>query len=231
MDCKVIGKTANLNSRTWIHGHTTDMLRTAAALTALVAWLALALQLVLITDTLAAEGRSFIFAVWRFLGFFTILTNGLVAIVTTMIAAGRITGLAGSRIRLVTVTAISLVGIVYSVALRDIWDPDGWQAIADHALHDATPPLFVLIWLLSAHGGLAWKESLWALAPPLGYCGYAITRGAADGWYAYWFFDPNSQSLTQIAASIAVLLTAFFAVALVFVAIDRRLASRLRGDD
>ena len=202
------------------------MTKPLAALTALTAWAALALQLVLIMQTMAADGHGFIFALWRFAGFFTILTNGLVAVVATAIALGATSGIAGPRMRLATVTAIALVGIVYSIALRAIWDPTGWQAVADHVLHDATPPLFVLVWLSGRHGELTWRESLWALVPPLVYCAYALARGAADGWYAYWFFNPTTQSPAQIATTVTMLLAAFLTVSLVFVAIDKWLASR-----
>ena len=79
-----------------------------------------------------------------------------------------------------TAVAIALVGLVYSLALRAVWNPTGWQAVADHALHDATPPLFLLAWALSSHGELAWRDALHAILPPFAYCLYAFVRGAAD---------------------------------------------------
>ena len=106
-------------------------------MTALVAWAALALQLAIITSSLTGAGASTAFSVWRFLGFFTVLTNLAVAIVASAMAWWPTSNLAGPRSRLMTATAILLVGIIYSVALRSVWDPQGWQAVADHALHDA----------------------------------------------------------------------------------------------
>src|SRR5215212_9515079 len=112
--------------------------RVIAAVAALVGWTGLALQLLLIARNLGPG-----LGLWRFVGFFTILTNIGAAAVATAIAAGRTYGLAGARGRLMAVTSILAVGIVYSVALRAMWNPTGLQKVADIALHDATP----LLWL------------------------------------------------------------------------------------
>lgn len=202
------------------------MARSVAAIAALVAWAALALQLVLIIQTMGADGVSVAGAIWRFVGFFTILANLGVAIVASAMAL-RVNGvLAGPRARLAAVTAIVFVGIVYSIALRSIWAPTGWQKIADHALHDATPILFLLAWILAPHGGLSRRDVLWAAAAPLAYCVYAFLRGAIDGWYAYWFLDPAALAPAQLAVSMILLLIAFLVLAGMFVLLDRRLARR-----
>lgn len=197
-----------------------------AALTALVAWCALGLQLVLIIQKMTGEGAGVFEAVWRYFGFFTILTNCAVAVVATAMVFRSNSVLANANVRLATATAIFIVGLVYSVALRAIWQPTGWQAVVDHGLHDATPVLFVLSWLFSEHGQLQWRSAAWAVAPAFVYFVYALVRGAADGWYAYWFLDPTSLSLTQMAANVVILILSFSAVALGFVLLDKWLDQR-----
>ena len=211
------------------HGHSTLMpLRVGLAiLTALVAWAALVLQLGLIVERMTAEGATAAQAVWRFLGFFTILTNAAVAVVASAMAVRPDGGLAGPRVRLATAAAILFVGIVYSVALRAIWQPTGWQAVADHALHDATPPLFLLTWLFAGHGALRWSDAFRAVFGPLAYCLYALARGALDGWYAYWFLNPAALGTARLAANMALLLAAFLIIALGLIALDRWLARRI----
>ena len=134
--------------------------------------------------------------------------------------------MAGARARMAVAVAITLVGIVYSVALRAIWEPTGWQAVADHALHDVTPPLFLITWLVSGHPGLAWRDAVWGIAGPMVYCFYALIRGSIDGWYAYWFLDPRKLSVGALTGNMVLLLLAFLAVAFGFVAIDRWLDRR-----
>ncbi|CAN7456059.1 Pr6Pr family membrane protein [Aminobacter sp. LjRoot7] len=200
--------------------------RSLAFITAIAAWAALGLQLVLLVGQMTADGASVIEAVWRFFGFFTIIMNLMAAVVASALALSPGSALAGSRSRLVTAAAIVFGGLVYSALLRAIWQPTGWQAVADHALHDATPVLFFLTWLAWDHGGLRWRDALWAAVPPLAYCGYAFARGAADGWYAYWFLNPEALNLKQLSASIVLLTAAFLVIAVTLVGIDRLLAGR-----
>lgn len=190
--------------------------RGIAAIAALVGWAGLSLQLALIVGNLGPA-----LGLWRFVGFFTILTNIGAALVATAIALGRRGPLAGARARLMAATSIALVGLVYSVALRALWHPTGLQKIVDVALHDATPLLFIATWILAPHSRLAWREIGWALLPAALYLAYALARGALDGWYAYWFLNPAEQSAGALAASVAVMLAAFAAVAAALVGVDR----------
>jgi hypothetical protein len=202
-------------------------LKTAAALlAALAAWSMLGLQLALTLQNMAAAGLAA--GLWRYLGFFTILTNLGVAVVASAMVVKP--SLAGPRVRLATAASILFVAVVYSLALRNVWHPTGWQAVADHGLHDATPLLFLVAWLLADHGALKWRDALWAMAPPLAYCLYAFARGAADGWYAYWFLDPHALSPLKLAGCIAVLSAAVLIIAFALTAVDRRLGRRGLGE-
>ncbi|MFG1301517.1 Pr6Pr family membrane protein [Xanthobacter sp. V3C-3] len=198
--------------------------RRVAAVTAAVAWIALALQLAIVVEKMTAEG--FPAAVWRFLGYFTVLTNLLVAVVATACAVRPEGRLAAGPARLTTVVSIVLVGIIYAALLRHVWNPAGWQLVADRMLHQATPLLFLGTWVLAGHGGLGLKDAGWALAPPLGYLAYALARGADDGWYAYWFLDPAKLGDGRFVLNTVLLAAVFGATALVFLGLDRLLAWR-----
>lgn len=200
------------------------VLKTFTVLTALVAWCALGLQLVLVIQKMTGEGASILQALWRFFGFFTILINGMVAVVATAMVIRPNSILANANARLATATSILMVGLIYSVALRAIWQPTGWQAVVDHALHDVTPVLFVLSWFLADHGRLQPRHAIWAMAPGFVYFVYALIRGAADGWYAYWFLNPASLPPAQMATNVGIFLLTFSVVALAFVRLDKWLA-------
>ena len=193
--------------------------RSIYIITAATAWSAVLLQLYLIIGKMTSEGATVLAAVWRFFGFFTILTNIAVALVATAMVFRNVNAVT----RLSTVSAIAFVGIVYSVALRAMWQPTGWQAVADHMLHDATPVLFVVVWLLSGHGTLRWRDAAWAIVAPVAYCIYALIRGAGDGWYAYWFLDPSKLDVMRLSGSIVALSVSFVILALVFIAIDKKM--------
>ena len=189
--------------------------RGLAALAAAIGWAGLALQLWLIIQAMGpADGA------WRFLAFFTILANIGAAMVATAVASDSRGALARPKAKFVAAASIALVGLVYSLWLRTTWDPQGLQKLADIALHDAVPVLFVGMWLAGLHEQLKWRDLGWALVPPLLYCTYALARGAVDGFYAYWFLNPATQTPAQIASSTGILLAAVGIIAAVLLLID-----------
>ena len=200
------------------HGKT---VRFVAGIAAVIGWLGLLLQLALILRNLGfAEG------LWRFLGFFTILTNLGAAAVASAIALGRSSRLGGPRARLMAATSILTVGIVYSLALRALWNPVGIQKVADIALHDFVPLGWLTLWFVGARTRYRWREIGWALLPPLLYFVYALARGAIDGWYAYWFLDPAEQSSAELMTSIAIMLAGLGAIAAALVGCARWLSRK-----
>ena len=195
-----------------------------AAVAAVVGWFGLVLQLILIVDNLGP-----VLGVWRYAGYFTILANIGSASVATAIALGRQGGLASARARLMALTSIVTVGIVYSLLLRSVWSPQGWQKVGDTTLHDVTPILFLLFWAAAPHGELKWSDLKWALVPPALYLAYALARGAVDGWYAYWFLDPNRQTMAELMLGIIGVLSIFAFIAAAGIFADKRLARRSRA--
>ena len=189
--------------------------RGMAGLAAIVGWAGLALQYWLIVKVMGLADGS-----WRFLAFFTILANIGAALVATAVATGSKGILARPKAKLLAATSIALVGLIYSLWLRTTWNPQGLQKLADHALHDAVPVLVLGMWLAGLHEQLKWRDILWAIVPPALYCIYALARGAADGFYAYWFLNPATQAPAEMLASMLALLAAMAVIAGVLVTID-----------
>jgi hypothetical protein len=198
--------------------------RAVAAISAVVGWAALALQYMLITRNIGLG-----LGTWRFLGFFTILSNIGVAIIATATALGREDILSGARARLMGLSAIVLVGLIYSLLLRHSWQPQGLQKLADTMLHDVTPILFVILWALMPHGALKWSDMKWALTPPALYVAYSMVRGAIDGWYPYYFLNPKLQTGAELGVSIFGTLAVFAIIAGSAIALDLRLRWRVQA--
>jgi len=188
-----------------------------AACGALLGWAALALQLVL---TLTTIGGTALHGIWRYLGYFTVIANLFAAIVLTLAVLER----RKPRLEFAAATAMVLVGVVYTLLLRESWDPRGWQKVADIALHDAMPVTVMLFWLLRPHGALHWRDVWLCAILPLGYAGYALVRGSADGWYPYPFMDVTQFGAGAVAINCAVMGAAFVVMASLLKLLDARLA-------
>jgi len=198
--------------------------RRVAIIGAVLGWTGLVLQYSLLLQDMGGWGE----ALWRFVGYFTLLTNLWVTLVFTNAALrpAKRTGLGGPRMVFAATVAILLVGIVYTVALRSLWTPEGLTAVADHIVHDAMPVLCALFWWLQPHGRIGWREALWALAWPSGYFVYAMARGAFDGWYAYWFLNPTGMPAAEMALSVGLLLLGVLVLAQVLAGLDRMLGGQ-----
>jgi len=204
------------------------MERSFRGLIALAAWSGLGIQLWILLTSGAFDTQAL--AVWRFLAFFTILTNLIVAIVSTASAIapesafGRFAG--GANVRAAVLLYIAAVGIIYHLILAGLWDPQGWQRVADQLLHTATPILAALGWLLfDRKQGLTYAAIPVMLIFPAGYTLYALARGTFDGFYPYPFIDAGQLGYTRALINIAGLTGAFALGAGLVITLGRMLGS------
>lgn len=196
------------------------------ALTAIAAWVGLVLQQYILIDNTPGNGMSPLQAVGRFLLFFTVLTNILVAVSLTIVLlkpstpAGRFFS-KPSVIAAVTLY-IFIVGLVYNLVLRSQWKPTGLQKVADELLHVAVPLLHLLYWLFfSPKIRLPWKKIFPWLGFPAAYLVYAMVRGAAEGFYPYPFLDVNKLNAGNVVLNCSLVLVAFITVGLLIIAFSR----------
>ncbi|RAI03437.1 hypothetical protein DLJ53_02700 [Acuticoccus sediminis] len=198
--------------------------RLLAGLAAAVAATAVILQFVATTWNFAAEGKTALDALWRLAGFFTIWGNIAVALVGGTVALRPARWFADARVRLATLSAIIIVGLVYAVLLRyQLQQSHGLQRFASHLLHDVVPPLFTVAWIAGRHGRLALRDALWAIVLPGVYLVYVLFRSTLGGFEPYWFLDLATLGPALYARNAAGLAFAFAAMGLLVVLADRGL--------
>lgn len=209
------------------------MSRVVVGAIAIFGWFALILQFALaMTNPIEPEPGA-VERFIRFFSFFTVLTNLIVAVTSTAIAffpsskIGRFTS--RSTVQTAVAVYISIVGIVYSLFLRSVWDPQGWQQVADHALHDVVPIAYVLYWLIFApKHGLSWIEPFKWLSYPLIYVAYSLARGALVTWYPYWFVDVTQLGYPRALTNTAFVLVTFVIFGSLYVLIGKLLSHAAR---
>ncbi|GGY29232.1 hypothetical protein GCM10008098_23150 [Rhodanobacter panaciterrae] len=200
--------------------------RSFAAIAALLGWLALALQLLLSIQLTIANGQGALTGVWIYLGYFTILTNVLAALALTAAASGPHGAVSRFFTRPDVHSAIAMsiviVAAIYNLMLRQLWQPHGWQIVADNTLHVVMPALFLLYWWLAVpKATLRWPQVIiWQLYPAA-YFASALIRGAITHWYPYPFLDVGSLGYLRVLINACVVLLVFVVVALLLVALGR----------
>jgi hypothetical protein len=206
---------------------TINLKRFCLILLALIAWLAVLMQIALAVRTVTASGQSPVVGVINTLSYFTILTNLIVAIVSTASALRGDSDTSDSFLtRPSTMSAVAvyifIVGLTYTLLLRSIWEPTGLNAVLDVALHDVTPILYVLFWFFFVpKGTLRWSQPVFWLIYPVLYVLYCLARGAITGLYPYYFVDVTLLGYPKALLNTVLLLIGFWVVSLIAVAIDR----------
>lgn len=174
--------------------------RNLLALIALLSWLAVIAQFFI---SMQASTVDTVTQTVRFFSYFTILTNLMVAVYSTSLWLSPKRSIAVFFAKSTASTAVTLyillVGLVYNLVLRGIWQPQGMARVVDETLHSIVP-LLVLChwWCIPDKGLLKWKDILGWLIYPFVYLIYTLAHGAISGFYPYPFVDVDALGLSKV---------------------------------
>lgn len=195
-------------------------------LMAIVGWCGLVIQLDLVLLARWTSGASLLGGLVNYFSFFTVLTNTLVAVVLTCVATrqpskGR-TFFLQPWVTSGIAVSIIVVGVAYNLLLRQLWQPQGLQWLANELLHDVMPVLFTLYWWFCVPKGSlrVGHIGVWVLYPVL-YFAYTLLRGHLLGVYPYPFIDVEKLGYAQAFINACGVLAGFVLVALIIVGVDR----------
>ncbi|MFG0631718.1 Pr6Pr family membrane protein [Pseudomonas sp. xss_2] len=202
------------------------------SLAAILGWSGLSVQVYLVLLARWQEQASLIGGLINVFGFFTVLTNTLVASVLSYAAFGHPSAakrwFLSPAVSSGIAASIALVALAYSLLLRHLWHPQGWQWLADELLHDLMPLLFVVYWWrVVPKGSLRfWHLGLWSLYPAL-YFAFALWRGHEIGVYPYPFIDVAELGYAQVLVNALAVLAGFWGIGLLILGLDRWQGRRL----
>lgn len=183
--------------------------------TAVVTVLALLLQLVLVVkggrvlDEVEPPGLGLRLA--RYIAYFTIQSNILVAVVTAQLARDpRRDGTLWRAVRLAAVVGIAVTGIVHFVLLRPHLDLHGADQLADKLLHMVVPLLAVVGWaVFGPRPRIGLRDLRLALCWPVAWLAETLVVGWLSGWYPYPFLDHREEHGTLGVVVSVVAITVF----------------------
>jgi hypothetical protein len=207
-----------------VETHDDPRARRASAAVAALAWFGVLLQLWLSLRLAQDNGKSALDGLIAFLGYFTVLTNLLVALVFSQrsFADRRERSPGDDPLRGCATVAIVMVGLAYHALLRHVWAPEGWQWVADVVLHYATPLLTLGHWIAfpPARAPALRSVPVWCLYPAA-YLAYALVRGEWLGNYPYPFIDVAALGYPKVLLNSLWLLLGFVVVAAAIVGLAR----------
>jgi hypothetical protein len=203
--------------------------RQAHLVVAVVAWCAVLLQLVLVlmgTVILVEEDPPGLAArVYRFLAYFTIQSNLLVALTSTALASRPTLDSPGWRVaRLAGLVGITVTGLVHFVLLRPLLDLEGADWLADKLLHVVVPVLAVAVWAwVGPRPRVVAREAAYALCWPVAWLVWTLAVGRVDGWVPYPFLDADEEGWGAVGTACVGITILFLLLFALYAWLDRRL--------
>ena len=177
---------------------------------------------------------STVIRLWNVVSYFTVWSNILVLAVAFLLwrDAAR-TGWWFVVFQHASLAMITVTGVVYAWLLAPLWDPTGWQRVADETLHYTVPFLAVVSYLVVGPRPRFTTRTLWAmLAIPLTYIVYTLIRSpfidySQDGetrhWYPYHFVDVNDLGYGRALINSLAVLLLLLGVGALYLLADRKL--------
>jgi hypothetical protein len=99
--------------------------------------------------------------------------------------------------RVSSTTYIIFIAVAYNLLLRgsagDIRDAGyDWPVVPNEIMHVWAAVIVLLDWLIIAGASnVRLRAALWVAVYPLAWLAFCVIRGILDGWWAYWFLNPN----------------------------------------
>lgn len=159
----------------------------------------------------------------RFFSYFTILTNLTIVICATTLLFFSKTFLGKFFNTTSTQTALTvyiiIVGIVYNLILRFLWQPQGLQYPVDEILHTVIPILFLFFWFFCVQKErLKYSQAFFWLIYPFTYLIYTLIHGAISDFYPYPFVDVSQLGYWRVVVNSCGLVLAFLGLSFFLIA-------------
>ena len=208
---------------------TTERARAAHGVVALLTIGALLLQLVLVVQgsvvLVEQHPPGLLTRLGRFVSYFTVQSNLLVAIAAVMLARhpGRTTPWL-RILRLAGLVGIGVTAIVHFFLLRPLLHLDGADWLADKLLHMAVPVAAIAVWLLAGpRPAVRRRDVVLATAWPALWLVWTLAVGRLTGWVPYPFLDAGAEGWASVAGACVGVLALMLALFALVAWLDTRL--------
>ncbi len=200
------------------------MRKTLNFLFAIITWFAVITQFYLMLENRTAPVPETII---RFFSFFTILTNTLVALYFTLQTFTKDPNSTFNKPgNLMAITVyITIVGLVYQLILRHIWQPTGLQMIVDELLHSVIPVFVIIYWILyEKKSYIKWRSIPIYLIYPILYITFTLIRGHFSDFYPYPFVNVLELGWAKVLTNVLLLFGLFTALLSVFIGVGKSIS-------
>lgn len=193
----------------------------------ILSWFGVLVQLYLILENRTASVPE---TLLRFFTFFTILSNILVAICFTASFSHSFydtTFFTRSVVQGAVTVYILIVGAVYNLVLRFLWNPQGLQMLVDELLHTVVPIYYTAYWFFFVpKDRLQWScIPRWLIFPAI-YLITVLVRGAFTGYYPYPFLEVTQFGYPKVLLNALYILAGFIVFSVALIGVARKMTAK-----
>jgi hypothetical protein len=192
------------------------------AITALVVFTGLVVQLVVTARFVGGRFSSLDARLFNLFCYFTIQSNVIVGVTNLLLAVRpQRTSTLFRTLRLDGLVAIAVTGVVFHIALRGLQDLSGGAAFADLLLHTVSPVMCVAGWaFFGPHGTITKRVVALSVVFPLCWLAFTLVRGPIVDYYPYPFVDVTELGHVRVLFNCVLISVLFLALATGARAID-----------
>ena len=162
----------------------------------------------------------------RFFSYFTILTNILVAIyfAAVVLQGNSRHRLFSSSGALTAITGyITMVGLIYQIALRHLWQPEGQQWVVDELLHTVIPIAVIIYWYFNESTfPIRFQQIAVWLVYPVIYLIVILVRGSLSNFYPYPFINVAELGLPRVLLNAGCLIVLYILISVLYIWLHSR---------
>jgi len=201
------------------------MKRVLLYLLAIIGWITLVVRIYLKITT---SGLPLIESLVQLFSYFTVLTNLLVTIYCTVhLLSSNQQNRTNLFFRPETLTALTvfilMVGTVYHLVLKSLWNPEGLLMITDEIYHTFVPLGTLALWIVSTNNKLGNLKNLysWILYPIL-YLLFILIIGSFSNFYPYPFLNVAELGIGKVMINSLYLLIVMSLFFLIFYFLEKK---------
>lgn len=160
---------------------------------------------------------------FRFFNYFTVQSNIVMLIAAIFVIRRADLSTPWMRaLRLVSLTGISITGIIYALVLAKDDNYTGMREFANVLLHYVNPWGAVLLFLIfGPWPRLSLSDIPRAMVWPAAWVVYTLVHGAITDWWPYGFIDVGDRGIGPVLVSIAMIFLVATALSALYIGLTR----------
>lgn len=184
-------------------------------------------QILVIRDRVFSGEMTWFISIFKSLSYMTIWTNMIILVTFFLLTFNKINQNKQSYFSAV-LTYISIVCVIYHVALAKYWTPTGNLYITDKIFHTVSPALYLIYWIVfTKKSPLEFSQSIKWLFYPTVYSIFFLILGLSTHKYPYPIFDLDALPFLTVLRNLIFTYITYIVFGIAIIGVNNYISKRL----